>query len=172
MVTLYYFARDVHFTSSGPNFTAAQFRRLNGCHEDRLVVCDLWASDRSNAPHPLIIIPSEDFGPTAAQESLFQRILDTKVEKRAERTPRLPYLLRDGHRTFEYIIGRRGPQLYDGDAWRGVWLLCWNFTQLRPVEHPRGNIRSASYHIPLWKLHKRLDFEQNQPLSQSDGLLL
>ena len=163
MVTLYYFAATADYTSNGPNMTAPQFRRLNGCRENRLIVWDIWAWSQSDPCHPLIVVPSEDVGMTDPQRSSYRRAL--KVNKKKERTktlPRLEYILRNGRQSFDYLLGPRGPQVYDG--WPGyhhIWLLCWRLTQSALVEHPIGYIRdAASYLHPLWRIHQRLVLEQ------------
>ena len=165
MVTLYYLARGIQFTASGPTFTAPQFRRLNGCRENRLIVWDIWASDAGNPPHPLIIVPSQDVGASAAQRSLYLRNLEIdKKTSREEPLPRLPYLLRHGRLTSDYVVGRRGPDAYDGDLWSAIWLLCWKFTQFSSIEHPTGCFREPQlYRIPLRRVHERLVIEQNRP---------
>ena len=165
MVTLYYLARGIKFTATGPTFTAPQFRRLNGCRENRLIIWDIWASDAGNPPHPLIAVPSEDVGASAAQRSLFQRHLEIdKRKSRGESLPRLPSLLRDGRLTSDYVVGQRGPNAYHGDLWSTIWLLCWKFTQSSSIEHPPGCLReSRLYRIPLWRVHERLIVEQNRP---------
>lgn len=165
MVTLYYFARGIHYTASGPTFTAPQFRRLNGCRGNRLIIWDIWASDEGNPSYPLIVIPSEDVGPSAAQRSIYQRNLERDTKKsREETSPRLPYLLRDGHLTSDYVVGRRGPDAYDGDLWSAIWFLGWKFTQCSSIEHPAGCFRRPQfYRVPLRRVHERLVVEQNQP---------
>ena len=37
-VPIYYYARDRECDSAGPNLTPAQFRRLNSCQDNRLII--------------------------------------------------------------------------------------------------------------------------------------
>ena len=164
-VAVYFFAE--YHSPDGPILTAPQFHRLNSCYEKRLIIWDFFLSDPNSHSHlkyPLAIVPSEDLGPTEAQRLLYQRNLEVD-KKRVDNLPRLNHLLRDRRRFHDYMVGPRGPEAYDCDNWGDdTWQLLMGFTQLGPVEHPRGAVRaSASHHIPLWRIHERLMLEQDRP---------
>ena len=157
MTLIYCFAREVPFNSSGPVLTLPQFRRLDSCHQNRLLIWDLWAPDDRDPPHPLIVIPTEDLGPTDAQRLQYQRHAALKKGGiRAHDLPRIPHLLRHGRVTSDYVLGPRGPRVYETSPWDHMWDLCLQFARRSP-EHPSGSSRcGASYRHPLSTIHERL----------------
>jgi hypothetical protein len=158
VVPIYYYARDRECGSAGPNLTAAQFRRLNSCSNNRLIIWNLWGPDEISRPLPLIAIPSEDLCPTRAQRGLFAKELaERKTEDFSARTPHISNLLTTGLSAAEYSVGNSGPLVYEGHSWGKVWELLDKSTQRTHLEHPRGHMRNpATLRCPLWKLHERL----------------
>ena len=172
-IAIYYFVRAVEVSPKGPSFTASEFRRLNGCHQQRLVYWDLWAPDKTASTYPLIAIPSDDIGPTAAQRVLYQSLLHKTSDQTVwdNATPSLSWLLRRGRLTSDYVVGNSGPAAYSGSSWNHIWHFCWRFTQASPFEHPPGSLRApALYRLPLWQIHSRLFIEQlRQPAELRPG---
>jgi hypothetical protein len=163
-VPIYYYARDLETTSAGPNLTEAQFRRLNSCRNNRLVVWNLWGPDSLDRVNPLVVIPSEDLCPTQAQRDLFaNNLTKNKAEEFTDRTPLLSNLLTSGLFAAEYGVGCGGPLTYDGHSWGQIWEFFHKFTRCGQFQHPLGRIRDpASFRYPLWKLNERLAREDAQ----------
>ena len=162
IILMYYYTRHLECTSNGPNLTAPQFRRLNSCAHSRLVIWNLWGPD-DHRPRPLLVVPTTDISPTAAQRDLYARnLLIHKATAFTERTPLASYVLNAGLTMTDYVVGNQGPMLYDhGDAddWIAgeMWALLHQFTGLETLQHPKPRRRDpASYRYPLWEVHTRL----------------
>lgn len=161
IVPIYYFVKDLECDFRGPNLTAAQFRRLNSCSDNRLILWNLWGPDEPDRLCPLVVISSEDLRPTKEQRALFSRNLNMENNsgKFVERTPLISSLLNNGFLASHYTIHTQGSLIYHGDGndWGEVWSFFERFTRSQQSEHPKGHIRdSASYRHPLCKLHTRL----------------
>lgn len=157
-ICLVYYAKDMECDSHGPTLTAPQFRRLDSCGENRLILWSLWGSDEPRRSTPLAVIPSSDLGPTETQRRLFRTALETrKIDSFTHKMPTLSGLLKSGHYTADYMVGCFGPLYYDMDPCDAVLELLDRFVVPGTLEHPLGCPRStADFHYPLRRLHQRL----------------
>ncbi|KAI4238443.1 MAG: hypothetical protein LQ349_001123 [Xanthoria aureola] len=158
VVPICYYTRDLEINLDGPALTAAQFRRLNSCNNGRLLIWNLWGSDETTRLCPLVVIPSEDLGVTVAQRELFAHNLKVDhMEEYQQRTPTISKILHTGLIASDYIVGRQGPGIFDGDDYGSVWEFFSQFTRLPRLQHPAGFMRDpAAYRCSLREIHRRL----------------
>ena len=166
IVTMYYYTRDTECTADGTAFTPAQFRRLNSCSTNRLLIYDLWGPESGRVVSPLCLIPTEDIRPTGLQRELFQVKLRRKQQdnlgKRQQvstmdKTPWIPYLLHNGCCIADYMLDNRGPRIYEGNNWNDVFSLVHQFSGVSSFEFPKGFPRNPPiYRYPLWRVHALL----------------
>jgi hypothetical protein len=157
-VPIYYYARNRECSSAGPTLTPAQFRRLNSCHNNRLVIWNIWGPDEADHPLPLIAIPTEDLCPTPAQRELYaKKLAERETGDFPGRSPTISHLLTTGLSAAEYSVGHGGPLVYEGPNWGAVWEFLIKFTQRARLEHPKSHLRDpATLRCPLWMMHERL----------------
>lgn len=160
-----YYSRDLECTFMGPELTQANFRRLNSCRQNRLVVWNLTGADDLDRPS-LAVVPSEDIGPTAGQRTKLSKKVNKKQEF-SERMPTISSTFNTGLYASDYAVGPAGPLAYSGGEWDDIWELLDRFTREPTVQHPEGRPRNtASYMQPLWQTHKRLVQEDDRDLEE------
>lgn len=160
IVSIYYLVRYLECTHEGPELTAALFRRLNSCDNNRLMIWDLWEPDASRLC-PLAVVPSEDIRLTATQRDLMRENLkvDKNKGERAKTEPLVSHTLSSGLIAAQYAVGNQGACVYESNDWveSKIWELLHSFTKQGTLQHRENRQRDcASYRCPLWKVHKRL----------------
>lgn len=127
-----YFARHRETSFLGPPLTAAQFRRLNSCAKNRLLVFDLGGPDGALTP---VILPSDDLTYTEEQRRIFTANLGLKkhIDEWEAKTPHMSSLLKTGLFLSEYL-----PPSGLGSQDARVWQLLTTFVQHQPFQHPHG----------------------------------
>jgi hypothetical protein len=162
VVPLLLYTRKREATTRGPSLTAAEFLRLNTFPQARLLIFDVFGVEGSSIYGPLLVVPSDDIRPTAAQVDLFQsNSIKIKDEEFEGRVPLLAELLYTGLNPTDYIMSAAGPLLYDSDEdpWEDVWKLFERSSNLESFNFPQKSTIQrypASYQLSLHEIHQSL----------------
>jgi hypothetical protein len=166
LTTLYVFARDAEMTRQGPLLTSPQFRRVNSCVEHRLLMFDIMSSEVDTTTlGPVFFIPTQDMSPLEAHMSIHEENLSrNKNEKFSDRVPLVSEMLHSGRAVTDYVVGARGPLLYDKIGGASViWKLLCSFAGRKPFQYPSTIERQPhEHHATVQRLNERLLEELNR----------
>lgn len=141
MVLLPVYSQHAEAYYHGPNMRPRQYRRLDSCKLNRLIIWYIGGPDLAKQPLTPAVIPSEDLLPTAAQRAIFRDNLAVNHNQGDfdNKTPTLSSLMSTGLFAADYAVGNEGVISTKAGGWRALWNLLHNgFLGLSPLQHPTG----------------------------------
>lgn len=162
VVPFFLYTRTREMTTRGPSLTASEFRRLNLCSQDRLLVFDVFGNDNFGMCTPLLVVPSDDVRPTANQFAVYAaNNSKNKHEEFEGRVPLLAELLHTSLNPMDYAISTGGPLLFEANStpWIELWTTFEKIAGLEDFTLPRGSTirrQPTTYQVKLQELHQSL----------------